>query len=104
MEVRNAQIFNTSINGNLDESGDPTPIFSKVIGRELYNDSIPDIYSCYWAKFKINAAVTKAPDFVHLGLPDVNAADELVPSSTPATRVGRPTDGSNWSAQGHLFW
>ena len=32
VEVRNSQIFNTSINGNLAENGDPTPIFSKVIG------------------------------------------------------------------------
>ena len=31
VEVRNSQIFNTSINGYLSENGDPESIFSKVI-------------------------------------------------------------------------
>ena len=54
-------------------------------------------------EFASNAVRTKAPDFVHLGITAINAADELGSSKKPATRVGRPTVGSNWSAPGHVF-
>ena len=40
---------------------------------------------------------------MNLGHPAVHALDELSSFSTSATRVGRPTDGSNWSASGHVF-
>ena len=33
VEVSNAQMFSTSINGNSSEKGDPTSTFSKVIGQ-----------------------------------------------------------------------
>ena len=44
VEVRNAQIFNTSINGNSADNGDPASNFSKIIGRELSHDSSSNIY------------------------------------------------------------
>ena len=40
---------------------------------------------------------------MHLGLPAVNTWDEFMSFGTPATKVGRPTDGSNWSTPGHVF-
>ena len=40
---------------------------------------------------------------MHLGLPAVNASYELRSFGTPATIFGRPIDGSNWSAPGHIF-
>ena len=40
---------------------------------------------------------------MHLGLTVVNALDELRSFDTPATRVGRLMDGSNWSYTGHVF-
>ena len=33
VEVRDTQIFNTSIDGNLAENGYSTPFFNKLIGR-----------------------------------------------------------------------
>ena len=39
VEVRNSQIFHTSINRNSAENGDPTPAFGKIIGRELSHES-----------------------------------------------------------------
>ena len=33
VEVRNARILNTSVNGNSAQKGDPTPNFNKLIGQ-----------------------------------------------------------------------
>ena len=53
--------------------------------------------------FTSNTVVTEAPYFIHLDLPAANTSDELRSFGTPAIRVGRRTDGSNWSALGHVF-
>ena len=103
VEVRDAQIFNTSINGNLTNNGDPTPTFSKVIGKELSHKSSVGIYLSCRVNFMRNVVGTEIPDFMHLGLPAVNASDELGSFGTPATRVGRPIYGSNWCVPGHVF-
>ena len=103
MEVRYTQILDTSIDGNLAKNGDSTPIFSKVIGRELSYNSSPDIYSLCRVDLTSNSVGTEAPDFMHLGLPAVNTSDELRSFDTPGTIFGRPMDESNWSAPGHVF-
>ena len=102
-EIGDTQKFDTSIDGNLAKNCDYTPIFSKVIGRELYHESSTDIYLCCQVEFTSNAVVTEAPDFIHLGLLAVNAWDELGSFGNPITRVGRSTDGSKWSAPGRVF-
>ena len=53
--------------------------------------------------FTSNAVRTKAPNFVHLGLPEVNALDELIHFGTPATRVRRLMGVPHWFAPGHAF-
>ena len=103
VEVRNALIFNTSVNGNLDKNGNHTSISSKVIVQELSNYSSTNVYSHCRVKFTSNAVGTEAPDFVHLGLPAVNVGNELRSFVTPTTRVGRPMDGSNWSFLVHFL-
>ena len=103
MEVSNAKIFHTSVNVDLNENGDPTPTFSKLIGRELSHNSSADIYSRYQVNFTHNAVGTKIPNFINLGIPAVHTPDELGSFSTPATRFGRPTYGSNWSTLGHVL-
>ena len=50
-----------------------------------------------------NDVGTKATDFVNFGITDVNAANEFGSIGTPATRVRRPTDESNWLPPGHLI-
>ena len=98
VEIGDTQKFKTSIDGNLAENGDSTPISRKVIGQKLSHDSISNIYLRCRVDFRSNTVGTEAPYFMNLGLPAVNAPDELRYFGTPATRVGRPTDGSNWSA------
>ena len=49
------------------------------------------------------SVVTKATDFMHLGLSDVNTLEEHRSFCTPDTRFERPADGYNWSAPGHVF-
>ena len=58
VEVRNAQKFNTSIDGNLAKGGDSSPIFSTVIVQELSNKSSANIYLRCRMDFTINAVVT----------------------------------------------
>ena len=70
-------MFDTSINGNLAENGDSTPIFSKLIGQELSHNSIADIYSHCRVEFTSNVVGTKALNSMHLGLPSVNTSDKL---------------------------
>ena len=45
VETWDTQKFNTSIDGNLADNGDYTPIFSRVIRKELSHNSSVDIYS-----------------------------------------------------------
>ena len=101
--VRNAQILHTSINGDFSKNGNPTPTFSKVIGRELSHEYSADIYLHCRVNFTRNAVGTKSPKSMNLGLLAVHTLDELGSFSTPATRVGRLKDGSKWSAPGYVF-
>ena len=71
MEVRNAQIFHTSINGDLTKNGDSTTTFSKVIKQELSYDYSADIHSLCWVNFTCNSVRTEIPNFINLGLPAV---------------------------------
>ena len=68
VEVRNAQIFHTSINGNSAKNGDPTPTFSKIIGREISNNSSADVYLCCWVNLTRDVVLTKIPNFMNMGL------------------------------------
>ena len=101
--VRNTQPFHTSINGNSAKHRDTTPTFSKVIGRELSHDSITNIYLRCLMNLTHNAVKTESPNFMNLGLSSVHTSDELRSFSIPATRIGRPMDGSNWLLPGHVF-
>ena len=65
--------------------------------------SIDDIYLLYRMKFSINVVQTEAPQFMDLGLPAVNALNELDIFGTPATRIIISTDESHWSAPDLVF-
>ena len=95
MEVGDTQIIDTSIIKNLANNGDYMPIFSTVIGQELSQFSSANLYLRCMVDFMSNSIGTNAPYLMHLGFPAVNASDELRSFGTPATRLGRPTDGSN---------
>ena len=103
VEVRNTQMFNTSINGNSAKKEDPTPTFSKLIGRELSHDSRVDIYLRCPVNFTHYAVGTESPNFMNLGISSVHTSDELRSFIIPDTRITRPVDGSNWILSGHLI-
>ena len=102
-KIGDTQKFNTSIDENLAENGDSTPILSNVIRLEMSHNSSANIYLRYRVDFTSNAVGTEAQYFIHLGLLTVNASDELRPLGTPAARVRRTMDGSNWYTPGHVF-
>ena len=103
VEVKNDQIINTSINGNLTKNGYPTTNFSKVIGQELSHNSSTNIYLRCRGNLTRNSVGTESPDFMDLGILAVHASYELRLFGAPATIFGRPTDGLSWSAPSHVF-
>ena len=48
-----------------------------------------------------DAVLIKIPDFVNLGLSYVHKSDELGSIFIHTTRIGTPTDASNWLPPGH---
>ena len=52
--------------------------------------------------FASNAVLTKAPNFMDLGLPAFNISDEFNTFGNPATGVTIPTDRPHWSAPDHV--
>ena len=103
LKFGDTQIFETSINDNLAQDEDSTTIFNKILGQELAHDSSTDVYSRCRVDFTSNAVGTEAPEFMHLGLLELNTSDELRSFDTPVTKVGRLMDVSNWSETGHVF-
>ena len=100
---RNTQKFDASVYGNLADDRDYTSIFRKVLGLELSGSFSANIYLRCRVDFTSNSVETEAPNFVHLGLPAVNALDEFNTFGTTDTRVIMPTDGSHWYVPGHDF-
>ena len=89
---KNTQKFDACVDGNLENYGDSTSILSKVIGLELLHSTSTDIYLRCRMDFTSNAVRNEAPNFVDLGLPNVNASDEFNSFGNPATRFRRLTD------------
>ena len=103
VEIGDTQKFDTSIDENLDKDGDPTSIFSKVIGQELSHGSSSNIYLRCQMDFTSNVVRTEAPNFVNLGFLSANALDELRYFVNPATKFRSTIDGSHWSAPDHFL-
>ena len=99
----NTQKFDASVDGKLVDDGYSTSILGKVNGRELSHSPSSDIYSCFQMDFMISAVGTEEPNFVYLGLPDVNVSDQFSTFSTSSTRVRRLTYEPYWSASYHVF-
>ena len=100
-EVRNTEPFDTSINGISAKHRDPTPTWSKVIGRKLSEKSSAYIYLCCRTNLTRDAVLTESPNFMNPGLLYVQTLDELSSIFIPTTRIRRQRDGSNWLPTGH---
>ena len=102
-EFRNSQPFETSINGIYTKHRDPAPIWSKVIGRKFSQKSSSDVYLRCWMNLTRDTVLTKIPNFMNLGILFIHTFDELWSVFIPTTRIGRPTDGSNWLLPGQFI-
>ena len=103
-EVRDTQPLETSINVIYAEHRDPAPTWSKVIGREISDESIAKVYSRFWINLMRDAVLTKIPKFMNMGISSVHTLDELGSVFIPNTRIGRLTDVSSWLPPGQSYW
>ena len=78
-------------------------IFSKVICDKICDGSIQDIYTRHRINLEAYPIQTQTPQFFDLGLSTINALDEGIGLSTPATKTQRPTYGAHWSMPNHIF-
>ena len=102
-KIGGTQKLDTFVDRKLADYGYSTSIFRKVIGSELSHSSRADLYLRCGVYFASNAVRTKAPHLLDLGLPAVNASDEVNIFGAPDTRIIRPTDGFHWSAPDHFL-
>ena len=98
---RDDQPLDTSINVIYSEHRDPAPILNKVIGQKFADKSSADVNSRCRMNFGSDAVFTESPNFVNMGIAFVHTSDELGSIFIPATRIGPPTDGSNWLLSSH---
>ena len=78
-------------------------IFSKVIGHKLSNGYNGDLYLRCRIKFSVHVVQTQIPHFVDMDFLTINKLDKSSGISNTATKIQRPTYGSNWSAPNHIF-
>ena len=100
---RDAQQFDTSINGIYSEHRDPAPTRSKVIAQKFTNKSSAEVNLRCRMNLTRDAVLAKSPNFVNLGLSYVETSDELRSVFIPTTRIIIMTDGSNWIPPGHII-
>ena len=84
-----------------DKHRETTTILSKVVGCKITNDSSADTNLRFWMKFGSDAVFNQNPNFVNFGLTSINTTYKLGSVSVLTTRVGRPTNISNWIRHGN---
>ena len=102
-EVRNAQPFDASVIGISSKHRDPAPTWSKVISHKLSDKFSTNVYSRCWMNHAHYTILAKSPNFNNLGLSSVHTSGELGSVFIPTTRIGRPSDGSNWLPPDHCI-
>ena len=92
-----------SVDIKLPDDWDSESIFRKVIVSELFHGSNSDIYLHFRIDYVSIVVQTEAPQFVDLGLLDVNTLDEFSILCNPTTRIIRSMDVFHMSALNHVF-
>ena len=100
-EARNAKLLDASINQFPSKNRDPTPGWSKISSIKVVNNKTADVYARSRMNFGSDTVLSKNPNFMNFGLSPVNTADKLGSVIIPKTRVGRPTNVSDWLHHGH---
>ena len=85
--VRNAELFDASINGFSAVNDHSTYYFSGVIGVETVSPEVGNINTCERMNFASNSVFGKTPKFVDLGLSPAHTTDKLKSVIGPATRA-----------------
>ena len=92
-EVRNDELINASINIIPSKHRDPTPTWSKVIGRKLNNESISDVYARCRMNLVRDTVLFESPNFMDFGLSSIDTTDELGSVFASTTRIVLVTHG-----------
>ena len=95
--------MDASVDRKFSNNRNLTSIFSKVICEKLSDGSIQYLHTRFRMNLAADTVQTQTPKFVDLGLSTIDALDEGSGIITPATRIGRYTNGSHWSAPNHIF-
>ena len=69
--------------------------------QKFSDKSRSDVYLRCWVNLTHEAILTKSQKIMNLGLSPVHTLDALGSVFIPATRIVRPTDGSNWLLPRH---
>ena len=101
--VGNTQKLDVVVDGKFPDDLDSASILSKEIGHKLSDSSSDDLYLLCRMNLASDVVQTEVPQFMDLGLPDINTFHKSGVLGTSATRISRPTDGSHLSAPYHVF-
>ena len=77
----------TVVDGKLPDGRYFASVFSKVVGCELSNGSIDDLYLRCRMNFLGNVVQTEAPQLVDLGLPTINTLNYSIVLGTTTNRI-----------------
>ena len=100
---RESNKLDTYIDGKFTNNLVAPPIFTEVICDKLSGSSIRDIYMRCYMNLAADPVNIPVPQFVDLGLSNIDALDKGASLWTPTIRVGRPMDISYWNAPGYIF-
>ena len=78
-------------------------VFSKVMGHKLSDGIRGDLYTRCRMNCVADTVQKQTPQFMFLGLSNINALYESSGLSNTSTRIRRPTDGAHWSAPDPVF-
>ena len=93
--VRQPPKLDAAIDGKLSDNCDAMSIFSKAISDKLSAGSSWDLYTHFRMNLMAYPVQNQKPQFVGLGISNINALDKGSGLITHATRIRRPTYGSH---------
>ena len=99
----NAKKLDSVVDGKLPNDQYSMSSFNKVIVHKLSGSYRGDLYLRCRMNFVGDVVQTKAPQFVGLGLLDINTLNESGVVNTTATRIQRSVDISHLSAPDNVF-
>ena len=102
-DIREFNKLYTSINQQFTDNLVASPIFTEIIDDKLSNSSNRDLYTCCRINRVADPVNISAPQFVDLGLSNINTLGKYTSIWTLATIFERPTDVAHGSVPDHIF-